>query len=110
MHRETRIGLVNAGIADYDAAMSPDDVTDFDSFIGFVSWLASDHEEEVAKERLAPSSPLGPGANGWENSTIEAFLEAAAACASDTRNKSGHVPEPTWRQFAEFLHGGKVYE
>ncbi len=53
---------------------------------------------------------MGSGANGWENSTIEAFLEAAVACAIDSRNKSGHAPEPSWREFAGFLLGGKIYE
>jgi hypothetical protein len=90
--------------------MDPETVTDFDSFIEFVNLLASDRADEVAKERLAPSHPMGPGANGWENSTIEAFLEAAAACARDWRNKSGMEPEPTWREFARFLLGGKGYE
>jgi hypothetical protein len=90
--------------------MNPDDVTDFNSFIGFVSWLASDYAEEVAKQRVAPNEPWGSGPNGWENSTIEAFLEAAAECAIATRNKSGKEPEPTWREFAGFLFGGKVYE
>ncbi len=90
--------------------MDPDDVNDFASFIKFVNWLASDRADEVAKERVAPSHPMGPGINGWENSTIEAFLEAAAACAADSRDKTGHEPEPTWREFAQFLLGGKIYE
>ena len=90
--------------------MNPDGVTDFNSFIAFVDWLASDRADEVAKERLKPSHPTGPGANGWENSTIEAFLEAAIACALDNRNKSGHAPNPSWREFAGFLFGGKIYE
>ena len=90
--------------------MNPDNVKDFNSFIAFVEWLASDRADEVQKERLTPSHAIGPGANGWENSTIEAFLEAAVACAIDARNKSGHAPEPSWREFAGFLHGGKIYE
>ncbi len=88
--------------------MDPDDVHDFTSFIKFVNWLASDHADEVAKERVAPSHPMGPGMNCWENSTIEAFLEAAAACAADSRSKTGHEPEPTWREFSRFLLGGKI--
>jgi len=94
----------------YDFALGPDDVNDFASFIKFVNWLGSDRADEVAKERVAPSHPMGPGINGWENTTIEAFLEAAAACAADRRDKTGHEPEPTWREFAQFVLGGKIYE
>jgi uncharacterized protein YifN (PemK superfamily) len=94
----------------YHAAMNPDNVKDFNSFIAFVGWLASDRADEVQKERLTPSHPVGLGANRWENSTIEAFLEAAVACAIDNRNRSGHPPEPSWREFAGFLLGGKIYE
>ena len=90
--------------------MTPDNVHDFASFIAFVDWLARDRADEVQKERTNPSHPMGPGANGWENTTIETFLEAAAACARDNRNKTGTEPDPTWREFAEFLAGGKSYE
>jgi hypothetical protein len=90
--------------------MNPDNVEDFNSFIAFVDSLASDRADEVAKERLKPSDPMGPGAGGWEHSTIEDFLEAAIRCALDNRNKSGETPEPSWREFAGFLLGGKIYE
>jgi len=90
--------------------MGPDDVSDFDSFVRFVGWLARDRADEVAKEKLAPSHPMGPGVNGWENSTIEAFLEAAAAWATDMRDKSKQEPVPSWREFAFILHAGKTYE
>ena len=90
--------------------MNTYDVTDFESFIQFVTWLASDRADEVAKERVASSSPRGPDAEGWENGTIEDFLEAATAWAVDVRNKSGQDPEPTWRELARFLHAGKIYE
>ena len=90
--------------------MDAENVNDFGSFIRFVNWLASDRADEVAKERARPSHPIGPGSNGWENTTIEAFLEAAAAWATDDRNKTGNEPEPTWREFARFLHAGKIYE
>ena len=86
------------------------DVSDFDFFLRFVSWLAGDRADEVAKESESPSSPWGPGHNGWENGTIEAFLDAAARCASGHQQKSGIPPEPTWREFARFLYSGKVYE
>lgn len=46
---------------------------------------------------------------GWENPTLPQFLEAAEAWANDSSfSASGRTP--TWRQFAEFLYAGKVYE
>ena len=61
-------------------------VCDEETFIAFVTALAADREEEVAKEKETPSSPYGPGANGWENGSIEAFLDAAAAWATASKN------------------------
>jgi hypothetical protein len=90
--------------------MNPDEVTDFESFLRFVDEMAADRANEVAKERQSPSHPMAAGHNGWENGTIEAFLEAASACAADNAKKDGSNPEPTWKQFAQFLLGGKFYE
>jgi hypothetical protein len=87
-----------------------EEVTDYRSFLAFVDWLAMDRAEEVEKEKVSPSSPWGPGANGWENTTIERFLEAACRCAEDHLRKNGKPPEASWREFACFLHGGKIYE
>lgn len=49
-----------------------DAVVDETSFVEFLRILASDWVEESAKEASKPtqSSSYGPGANGWENSTI----------------------------------------
>jgi len=41
-------------------------VTNLESFLDFVRSLASDRRDEVEKERVGPSNPYGPGANGWE--------------------------------------------
>jgi len=54
-----------------------DAVHDPKSFLDFVEALAADREDAVALEKINPSHPLGPGANGWENESIEAFLRAA---------------------------------
>ncbi len=48
-------------------------VNDRKSFFAFVRALIDDRVDEMAKEKAHPSSPWGPGANGWENGTIEAF-------------------------------------
>ncbi|HET8629293.1 MAG TPA: hypothetical protein VFL91_17870 [Thermomicrobiales bacterium] len=82
-------------------------VTDRQSFLAFDRALIADREDEVASEQAQPSSPYGPGANGWENGTIEQYMEAALAWAKD----SGQLPEePSWRAFATFLYAGKIYE
>jgi hypothetical protein len=82
-------------------------------FIRFLVALKEDREDKVRKERESPSSPYGPGANGWENGSIEAFLDSAAAWADTTNaiTKKLSVPEePSWRSFAMILLAGKDYE
>lgn len=89
-----------------------DRVEDRDSFLTYVKALIRDREDEVAKEAIQPSSPYGPGANGWENGRIESFLEAAVAWAedSDFGASQGIAKVSPWRLFAEFLYCGKIYE
>ncbi len=87
-------------------------VRDRDSFLIFVRALIADRENELSKERVTPSSPWGPGANGWENGSIEGFLSAALAWAEArvVQTRGDFPEEPSWRAFAEFLHCGKIYE
>ncbi|MDJ0709197.1 MAG: hypothetical protein QNJ14_02350 [Woeseiaceae bacterium] len=68
-----------------------------------------DRLDEVTQEKIFPSSPYGPGCNGWENGTIESYLEAAIAW-SETKVGAELADEPSWRSFAEFLYAGKIYE
>ncbi len=90
----------------------PDAVHDRDSFLAFVRALASDRRASVAADRPASSNPHDPHAGGWENGTIEDFLEAALAWAESTGmgEAQGLPIEPSWRAFAVFLHCGKIYE
>jgi hypothetical protein len=77
------------------------------TFIEFVAALENDRAEEVEKEKSKKSSPFGPGANGWQNGTIENFLDAAHAFAQD----SPLISEiPDWKSFALILYAGKFYE
>ena len=87
-------------------------VRDRDSFLAFVRALIHDREASVASERESPSSPWGPDAGGWENTTIESFLGAALSWAEDTglEIQQGLPERPSWRAFASFLYGGKIYE
>jgi len=87
-------------------------VTDQESFLGFVHALVEDRRRSVAAEKKTTSSPYGPDAGGWENITIEDFLEAASAWASSTRfgETQGASSGNPWRRFATFLYSGKSYE
>jgi hypothetical protein len=87
-------------------------VEDAESFLVFARALAEDRCAAVAEERVNPGSPYGPDAGGWENTTIEAFLQGAIGWAEDSRFglKQGLSPSNPWRQFASFLYCGKIYE
>ena len=85
-----------------------DDVCDENTFIAFVSALSADRADEVKKEKMKPSSPYGAGANGWQNGSIEAFLDAAAAWA-EFKKKQNPAENP-WKRCAEILYAGKFYE
>ncbi len=83
-------------------------VEDQESFLAFAKALQADKEDEAKKEQITPSSPYSHGLNGWENSSIEDFLESAIAFTEDSEQWQR---EPNlWKKFALFLYGGKIYE
>lgn len=83
-------------------------VCDEQSFLVFLHALMNDRIEEVQEEKINPFSPYGPGANGWENATIEGFLESAIAWAEDSRNNQ--IANNPWNRCAQILYMGKHYE
>lgn len=87
-------------------------VTDAPSFLEFARALMLDRKAAIAAEARAASSPYGKDAGGWENTTIEGFLEAAIAWAEDSQfgANQGLSSEQPWKQFAVFLFCGKIYE
>ena len=89
-----------------------DRVQDRASFFDFVRYLVSDRKQADELEAASPSSPYGPDAGGWENSTIESYLEAALGWAEDTDmgTTQGLSDDPSWKEFATFLYVGKIYE
>lgn len=89
-----------------------DAVNDEQSFLHFLQALGEDWVDEQQKELANPSSPYGPGANGWENGTIGAYLEAAVAWgeASVDGLRFYEKPSNPWRRAAQILHAGKLYE
>lgn len=84
-----------------------DSVKDEKTFLDFLKVLAKDCADEMEKEKIHPSSPFGPGANGWENSTIDSFLESAAAWEEDSINEE---TDNVWQRVAEIIYMGKLYE
>lgn len=101
--------------------MSPDDdeldralesVRDEETFLQFLLTLRDDREASIEQEEIAPSSPYGPDAGGWENTTIDRFLNAAVQWARDSVNGNPFYqrPDNPWRGCADILFAGKVYE
>lgn len=85
-------------------------VCDEQSFLDFLQILMNDRLEEVQKEKVNPSSPYGPGANWWENNTIEGFLESTIAWAEDSKNGENKIEGNPWKRCAQILYMGKYYE
>ncbi len=87
-------------------------VSDEESFLAFVNALRKDRETDIAAEKASPSSPYGSTQGGWENVTIESFLESACSWAEDTGfGESQNLRDASpWRKFATFLYLGKNYE
>lgn len=91
----------------YDALYSKfEAVVDRDTFFDFLLALVAHREAAVAAEAAAPSSPWGPDAGGWENTSIEGYLEACHACAKDNNVSRA----ASWKLFAQILLGGISYE
>ncbi len=92
-------------------------VNDEKSFLLFAKELVKDRGLAVKNEKNSPSAPYGPDAGGWENTTIEHYLERAIAWAEDSEfGRRMGTPEfelkdtNEWRRFAAFLMAGIVYE
>jgi hypothetical protein len=87
-------------------------VRDEASFIRFIEALGADFARERLLEQTSPSSPYGPGALGWENASVDAFLDAAASWAeSSTRHAQADVVvSNVWQRCAAILLAGKFYE
>ena len=82
-------------------------VSDRESFLVFVEALEQDRRRKG--RRLG--GQYGPDGYGWQNSTLEDFLEAAVAWTRDSIGLPIELPpEPSWRSFARFLYMGKIYE
>jgi hypothetical protein len=87
-------------------------VGDEETFLQFLLALRKDREASIAQEHVAPSSPYGPDAGGWENTTIERFLDTAVRWARDSVNGNPFYqrPDSPWRRCADILFAAKGYE
>ncbi len=87
-------------------------VSNRQSFLDFARLLAKDRADKAAIESFSVSALYGSGTKGWENWTIEAFLDSAISWAQSTDFglAQGLPPENPWKQFAAFLYCGKTCE
>lgn len=87
-------------------------VHDEETFLQFLLALRDDREAAIAQEQVTPSSPYGPDARDWENTTIERFLDTAVRWARDSVNGNPFyaTPDNSWRRCADILHAAKSYE
>ncbi len=96
----------------WDADHSAEQVQDIESFLHFLEVLIKDWEAATKAEKTSPSSPYR-SMYGWENTNIGDFFEAAIAGARG--NKLGqpggaYADKSAWRQAAQIMLLGKVYE
>lgn len=87
-------------------------VTDMESYLHFLDVLRHDWYSANEAEEALPSNPYG-SMYGWENTDIGSFLEAAIAGARDqlaAGRSEADFGENPWRQAAQILLLGKIYE
>jgi hypothetical protein len=89
-----------------------ENVADEKSFLRFVEALIADRERAAKAKKENPVGPWVPDTGGGQNTSIERFLECAAAWATDSDFglEQGLVEGNPWKRFAAFLYAGKIYE
>jgi len=84
-------------------------VKDRESFMEFLAALAEDRQAAEEIERQNPNEAKWGAPRGWQNGDISMFLGAFGLHFED-----GRWPEeketPSWRDLAEALYLGKIYE
>ncbi|MEJ5219104.1 hypothetical protein WG622_12685 [Cognatishimia sp. D5M38] len=87
-------------------------VEDFPAFLAFLEAMRKDWANTFASAGLQNPNTYGADC-GWENTTIDSFLEAAVAGARDNRlgDPDGtHYGSNPWKLATEVLLLGKLYE
>ncbi|KAB7610247.1 hypothetical protein F9L33_13110 [Amylibacter sp. SFDW26] len=88
-------------------------VCDADSFIEFLKALHDDKVMSEVQEKTTPSSPYESNANGWENTNLIHFFEAAVAWSKTTVADSiisDATAKDAWLSAAHIIYAGKIYE
>lgn len=89
-------------------------VHDEETFLQFLLALRNHREASIRREKEHPSPAFGPDAMGWENTTIERFLDAAVAwaLASDNGLPLAECVSPAdpWLRCAEIFYAAIGYE
>lgn len=87
-------------------------VHDEESFLQFLLALRDHREASIELEKVTPSSPYGPDALGWENTTIERFFDTAVRWARDSVNGNPFYKraDNPWRRCADILFAAIRYE
>lgn len=82
-------------------------VKDYESFREFIWTFIDEREaaEEIERENEMESKYGAP--LGWQNSDISQFLGAGMTYFERKEQKTEN---PSWRDLAEFLYLGKIYE
>lgn len=82
------------------------------SFLVFVKAFEEEIRLDAAAKRSAPLNPYGQTARGWENITIESFLEVSNARVVDSRfgETRGFKSAPLRCKFATLLYTGNSYD
>ena len=86
-----------------------EEVNDETSFLIFVDALCKNRQIAVIEQQ---KDDCFYNHHGWENDTIESFLEAAKAWAIDSKfgTNQGLSDSSPWKKCAAFLYSGKIYE
>ena len=75
-------------------------------FLTFLGVLREHRDAAVEEARNSPSQAFDVGPGGWENWTIEEFLEGMEAYAQDAQLPT----QPAWRDVARLLLAARGYE
>lgn len=92
----------------YELARSVESEADF---LHFARALLADWQDEEEQIKLRPPRTWGDrGLSGWENGTMEAFLDAMIAWCMDSHHDGLPNDPPSWNLFAVMLLMGSRYE
>lgn len=86
-------------------------MNDEQSFIAFIDALGSDFASQPLLDNVTLLKRDELGVSQWENGSVDTFLEAAAAWATDSARNSPSISETNiWQRCASILLAGKFYE